>query len=177
LRPDPIIWTTVEGTYTLGLVWRGAKTMKRKSPTAWAIVFAALSTACALLAVVSVPVAATGAPLIVSAFGLLFAVVAAVFAERASHGQFTTLGTLLAVVVAVAVAGVLIAILGLAWPRRPHEFWIRVITESQYRYVEWTTLGVWMVGSWAVLCSIVVASSGVIAARLCCLMRGANGRH
>jgi hypothetical protein len=129
-----------------------------------------LSAGSGLLAVVSIPVAATGAPQIVGTLGLVLAVVAAVFSERVSHGRFTSLGAILAVAIAALAILLLFVFGGVAWSQGPSKSWIRVVSESHLRYVEWTTLGVWLVGLWTVLGVTIVAASGVMAGRLCRLM-------
>jgi lysylphosphatidylglycerol synthetase-like protein (DUF2156 family) len=101
---------------------------------------------------------------------MVLAIVAAIFSEIASHGRFTFLGVVLAIVIAVVAIGASLAVGGVAWSQRPDEFWIRIASEAHYRYAQWTTLGVWLVGSWAVLCVVIVATSGVIAGRLCRLV-------
>ncbi len=141
--------------------------MKDNAALAWALVFTVLSVGSGLLAVVSVPVAGTGAPLVVGTLGLVLAVVAAVFSERVSHGRFTSLGAILAVAIAAVAISLLFALAGVAWSQGPSESWIRVVSEPPYRYLEWTTPGVWLVELWAVLCVTIVAASGVMAGRLC----------
>jgi hypothetical protein len=141
--------------------------MKDGAASTWGYVFTVLSAGSGLLAVVSIPVAGTGAPLVVGSLSLVLAVVAARFSERVSRGRFTSLGAFLAVAIAAVAILLLFALGRVAWSQGPSESWIRVVSEPPYRYLAWTTLGLWLVGSWAVLCVTIVAASGVMAGRLC----------
>lgn len=141
--------------------------MKDSSASTWGYVFTVLSAGSGLLAVVSIPVAGTGAPLVVGSLSLVLGVVAALFSERVSHGQFTSLGAFLAVAIAAVAILLLFALGRVAWSQGPSKSWIRIVSEPPYRYLEWTTLGLCLVGSWAVLCVTIVAASGIMAGRLC----------
>jgi hypothetical protein len=140
--------------------------MNNKLPAARAVVCGVLSATCAALAVVSVPVAGTGAPLVTGGLALIFGVTAAVFFERVAHGRFSLLGAIMAVAIAVGAGGVLTAIGVLVWSHAPNEVLLRVVSESQHHYLEWTSQGIWLVGSLVVACSLSVAASGIIAGRL-----------
>lgn len=140
--------------------------MSNNASAAWAVVCSVLSATCAALAVVSVPVAGTGAPLVTGGLAFIFAVTAAVFFEHVSHGRFSLLGAIMAVTIAAGAGGVLSAIGGLLWSHAPNALLLRVVSEPQHHYLEWTSLGIWLVGSLAIACSLSVAASGIITGRL-----------
>ena len=95
--------------------------MKDSSASIWGYVFTVLSAGSGLLAVVSIPVAGTGAPLVVGSLSLVLAVVAALFSERVSGGRFTSLGAFLAVAIAAVAILLLFALGRVTWSQGPSE--------------------------------------------------------
>jgi protein-S-isoprenylcysteine O-methyltransferase Ste14 len=65
------------------------KVVKNQQSSAWVLVVAALSAACALVAVGATLFARSAAPQVFAALGLVFAIIAAAFSARAPRDRYT----------------------------------------------------------------------------------------